>query len=359
MRALALICLAFAGLAYAQDEGASTWNASTFALVEDDLIEPSAQASVGPFGFDFFCHAYGGSTENLMLAITPRSNLSGRWRETSLAGGFDGTVTINAGAQGVGQLESFQESATDRVMVTFPKDQYDLATLLSGERLTFGFEGNGAAPFSLNVDGDNLAPPLCKALSQCSVGVSDICGAFMTIRGANTLARPLSDTLTSGGKPRWFKSEFQPSEAVFPYYRTATVVDPATNSELHLSCLAREGKTLAVHFLQRGEGAPFADGSAEVGDLAWETKGIAGRIANMRPIEQGTGLEFEAWTDGLITRATLETLMTTDDTIRIMSRLGDSLVSAEFTSAGSRDAICAVMKGCSLSLSMSPACTSR
>ena len=358
--ALLLLCPAFTlGLARAQDEGASTWNPATFTLVEGDAAEPSAQAAVGPLGFDFFCHAYGGRSDNLMLAVTPGPDLGGRWRETFLAGGFDGTVDVKAGEQSVGTVQSFSESATGRVMLTFPEGGYDLGTLLSSEPLTFNFQGNDADPFALRVEGDNLAPNLCSTLSKCGVGVDNACGAFITIRGANTLARPLSDTLTSEGTPRWFKSEFQPTEAIFPYYRTATVVDPETDSELHLSCLAREGKVLAVHFMQRGESLPFATGDGEVGELGWETKGIAGRVANMSRIEQGAGLEFEAWTDGLMTRATLETLMTTDDAIRVAARFGDEVVNAEFTSAGSRDAICAVMKGCSLSLSMSPACGSR
>ena len=121
-----------------------TWQPDAFRLVTGDLDVPpeiSAQAQVGPFGFDFFCHAYGTRTENLMLAITPNPNLGGRWRETFLAGGFDGPVDIRAGQDTVGQVNSFSESATGRVMLTLPTDQYDLTTLISGQRLTFDFLG--------------------------------------------------------------------------------------------------------------------------------------------------------------------------------------------------------------------------
>ena len=165
--------------------------------------------------------------------------------------------------------------------------------------------------------------------------------------------------MNAEGEPRWFKSEFQPPEAIFPYYRTASITDPETQTEMHLSCLAREGKTLAVHFMQTGQEAQprLHQRRGRRADLG--TKGLPGRVASMTPIVEGAGLEFGAWTDTLITRATLETLMTTDDSIRVHANLGDHSLRAELSSAGSRDAICAVMKGCSIPLSMSPACTSR
>ena len=61
----------------------------------------------------------------------------------------------------------------------------------------------------------------------------------------------------------------------------------------------------------------------------------------------------------LLTRATLEALMTTDQSITFVARQGTAQAVAEFSEAGSRDAICPVMNACDIPLGFSPACASR
>ena len=344
------------------------WGSSTFRLVEDDpdiAPEPSARAEVGPFGFDFFCHAYGSSSENLQLAVTPAPGLAGKWRETFLSGGFDGTAQISAGQLNVGQVQSFTESATGKVIMTFVPGQYDLTALISGEALSFGFvraDGENTS-FRLNVGGGNIGPMLCPVVSACGRDVSEICAVFGAVDGVNTYAAPQSDTLDSDGNPRWFRSAFTKPEAAFPYYRTASVVDPAAGAELHLSCIAREGKVLAAHFIRRGTDTfdpLFANADpSHTTILGWETGGEAGLLGPFSVIADGDVAQQEGVASGLMTRAMLESFMTTDTSIRVMARHGDQSVSAEFSSIGSRDAICHMMKGCSVSMGLSPACNNR
>lgn len=352
----------------AQEAEPPVWSDARFRLVEDDpsiAPEPSARAQVGPFGFDFFCHAYGSSSENLQLAVTPAQGLAGKWRETFLSGGFDGTAQVSAGPLDVGQVSSFTESATGKVIMTFIPGQYDLTALISGEPLSFGFvraDGEDAS-FRLNVGGGNIGPILCPVVSACGRDVAEICAVFGAVDGVNTYAAPQSDTLDSDGNPRWFKSAFTKPEAAFPYYRTASVVDPEAGAELHLSCIAREGKTLAAHFIRKGTDTfdpLFANSNPDYKTtLEWKTGGEAGLIGPLTMIANGDVAQLEGIAAGLMTRAMLESFMTTDTSIQVRAHNGDQSVSAEFSSIGSRDAICHVMKGCSISMGLSPACNNR
>ena len=356
------------GVLSAQEAEAPVWNGARFQLVENDpdiAPEPSARAQVGPFGFDFFCHAYGSSSENLQLAVTPAPGLAGKWRETFLAGGFDGTAQVSAGPLNVGQVQSATESATGKVIMTFVPGQYDLTALISGEPLSFGFvraDGENTS-FRLNVGGGNIGPTLCPVVSACGRDVSEICAVFGAVDGVNTYAAPQSDTLDSDGNPRWFKSAFTKPEAAFPYYRTASVVDPEAGAELHLSCIAREGKTLAVHLIRRAKDdvAPLVTDAnpAFATSVGWETGGEVGMMGPFGVIANGDVAQQEGVPAGLMTRAMLESFMTTDTSIKVQARHGEQSVFAEFSSTGSRDAICHVMKGCSISMGLSPACNNR
>lgn len=346
---------------FAQAQEGPDWTPGTFALVPGDesvAQEPSASSQIGPLSFDFFCHAFGGPSENLLLAITPNPELGGRWRETFTNGGFDGTVDLRAGNLRVGQVPSFTESASGRVFLRLAPGTYDLEALVSEQDLSLTFDSqNVSVDFGLRLGASGLGASLCPVVTACGRNVAAACGVHTAVQGATSDAVPLSDTLDGEGNPRWFKSEFQQPDASLPYYRTASVFDPDTGSQLHLSCLAREGQTLALTYLQRGE-EPVLFEESEA-DLVWSAGDQAGRWTGMSPTSDGQGLGVEGIGDGLILRATLETLMTTDRDIEVEARSGDQISRATFSSRGSRDAICSVITGCSISTSFSPACNRR
>ena len=215
------------------------WMPGTFALVPGDQSiaqEPSANSQIGPLSFDFFCHAFGGPSENLLLAITPNPDLGGRWRETFTNGGFDGSVDLRAGDLRVGQVPSFTESASGRVFLRLTPGTYDLEALVSEQDLSLTFDSdNVPVDFGLRLGATGLGASLCPVVSACGRNVAAACGVHTAVQSATSDAIPLSDTLDGEGNPRWFKSEFQQPDASLPYYRTASVFDPNTGSQLHLS----------------------------------------------------------------------------------------------------------------------------
>ena len=320
--------------------------------------EPSAGSQIGPLSFDFFCHSTDESSEQLLLAITPSPDLGGRWRETFLAGGFDGTVNLRAGSSRVGQLPSFTDSASGQVFLQLVPGAYDLEALVSEQDLRLTFDSPSAsADFGLQLNASGIGASLCPVVAACGHNVASACGVHTAVQSATSDAIPLSASLDSEGNPRWFTSEFQQPDASLPYFRTASVFDPSTGAQLHLSCLAQDGQQLALTYLQRDESSiVFEEDGA---DLVWSAGGQAGRWVGLSPSSDGRGLGREGIGDSLILRATLEALMTTDKDIEVEARSGDQMSRATFRSQGSRDAICPVMTGCSIPLSFSPACNRR
>lgn len=359
--------LIFLSMVFGARAQGQQWSPGVFEHTYTDappVKETSVQGQIGPLRFDFFCQASDSNSKDLLLGITPIPNLGGRWRDYFQASEFDGRVLVWAGEDVVGDVESYSHAASNRVFLRFIPGGYELPRLVSGQNLRLEFEDSSGQNFmDLNLEGADLGPLLCPVVAACGRDVDQACGVFTAIRGANTSAVPLTETLNEAGEPRWFKSEFQKPTAALPYFRTASIFDSASSTELHISCLAEEGESLALNFIRRGRegveplfpGAEFDD----VGEIVWETDEIAGRWTQMQVYPNGEGLVREGISSDLMMRVTLEELMTTDQDIAVSARLKDQEVTAQFTPAGSRDAICAVMIGCGVSLGFSPACASR
>ena len=353
----------FGSISSAQD--ANPWAERTLVIETSasSLETPGAGTRVGPLDFSFFCQPSTQSKGMLSLAIQPDSDLGGQWQETYGTGGFDGGVLVRAGDLVVGEASSQTVPQTGQVRLEFDPRNYDFSRLVSGQNLRFEFENSaGEAVFDLNVTGRGLGGALCPIATSCGLNVADVCSLFVAIDGGSTDASPLTDTVDSNGNPRWFKSEYKLATSTLPYESTASIFDPDSGTELHVSCLAEDGESLALSFLRRAQdGTPplFTPGQDEQAELVWETGDLAGRWTQMNLIENGEGIAREGVSADLMTRATLEELMTTDQSISMAARYGDQEVQASFTPAGSRDAICAVMNSCGISLGFSPACANR
>lgn len=353
-------------LAHAQD---MIWAGSTYAGPDGGM--PSAHMQVGPFAFDFFCESsHSDTAQPIFLSIATETQLNGRWLSAIETEGFDGRGLLRAGDLVVGDLPSQGMESGRQVLLTLTPSGYDLGRLLSEQDLSINFEDVlGLSTFDLSVPGQGIGQSLCPIVQACGHDPADLCSIFTVVEPASTDAIPLegSATRTTDGQPKWFKSEYQTSLASLPYFKTASIFDDTSGSELHISCLVEGGEALALNFVAgpgasgpgENEEGPFAGQAGDSAELVWETGDKAGRWTQFIPFGDGYGMGREGIPADLLTRATLEALMTTDQSITFVARQGTAQAVAEFSEAGSRDAICPVMNACDIPLGFSPACASR
>ena len=337
------------------------WRAEEFKL--DEQVLPAAQFTTDRVQMRFYCDVGSEDNRNLNLSITHEQPLSQSWVAAYENGLFDGRALVQNEAQVVGNGGSMATAEGSELLVSLNSKNYAFDRLVSGSDLSVEFYNvDETAPFQVNVSGANLGTALCPIATQCGHGSEDLCAIFATVEPPATQANALTATKNDEGEPQWFKSEYQTPFTSLPFHRTASIFDPDGGAEIHLSCLAEDGETLAINFLFAGQDptyGPFDPEDPNPAEIVWQTGDSAGRWTQFRIYNAGFALGREGIVVDMINRATLEELMTTDRNIEVIARQGARQVAASFTPRGSRDAICAVMNGCAVPLGFSPACENR
>ena len=357
--ALCALLLLYSGV-QAQE---TKWSSATYETPSGQV--PSAQSHVDPFQIDFVCEPSQGSPPPLVLAVKAKTDSGQTWVQAFASDGFDVRVRLLSGNTVIGHTQTQSRHNMSQVVLNLTANGDDLDHLMIEQDLRLEFEDlAGLNVFDLTLPDRGLGAALCPILARCGHDTTNLCSIFTAIETASTQAIPLRDSLArdAEGKPQWFKSQYQAPLSTLPYHRTASIFDPHSGSELHVSCLAEDGQALALNFVAGpggGNQAPFVGQDYEPAELVWEVGDKAGRWTQFIPFGDGYGMGREGIQADLLTRATLEVLMTTDQSIQVGARQGSAQVLAEFTPKGSRDAICPVMKGCGISLGFSPACTTR